>query len=173
MKKFIITSVLAVLPFVSFAQTTAFNKFEDVEGIQAVSINKEMFDMFRSMDSSAKDEKTKTYMDLAGQVDNVKIFTTSEKKYKKQIKEAVAGYLKQNTLQELMSVTTEGNKVKIYVRQGSSESIIKEGLVFVENDDRKEDAVLISFTGNVNLNDLKDIKDFKGLKGSKGDKGSK
>jgi len=173
MKKFIITSVLAVLPFVSFAQTTAFNKFEDVEGIQAVSINKEMFDMFRSMDSSAKDEKTKTYMDLAGQVDNVKIFTTSEKKFKKQIKEAVAGYLKQNTLQELMSVSTEGNKVKIYVRQGSSESIIKEGLVFVENDDRKEDAVLISFTGNVNLNDLKDIKDFKGLKGSKGDKGSK
>ncbi|ALM48355.1 hypothetical protein AMR72_05235 [Flavobacterium psychrophilum] len=173
MKKFIITSVLAVLPFVSFAQTTAFNKFEDVEGIQAVSINKEMFDMFRSMDSSAKDEKTKTYMDLAGQVDNVKIFTTSEKKFKKQIKEAVAGYLKQNTLQELMSVSTEGNKVKIYVRQGSSDSIIKEGLVFVENDDRKEDAVLISFTGNVNLNDLKDIKDFKGLKGSKGDKGSK
>ena len=173
MKKFIITSVLAVLPFVSFAQTTAFNKFEDVEGIQAVSINKEMFDMFRSMDSSAKDEKTKTYMDLAGQVDNVKIFTTSEKKFKRQIKEAVAGYLKQNTLQELMSVSTEGNKVKIYVRQGSSESIIKEGLVFVENDDRKEDAVLISFTGNVNLNDLKDIKDFKGLKGSKGDKGSK
>lgn len=173
MKKFIITSVLAVLPFVSFAQTTAFNKFEDVEGIQAVSINKEMFDMFRSMDSSAKDEKTKTYMDLAGQVDNVKIFTTSEKKFKKQIKEAVAGYLKQNTLQELMSVSTEGNKVKIYVRQGSSESIIKEGLVFVENDDRKEDAVLISFTGNVNLNDLKDIKDFKGLKGSKGDKGTK
>ena len=173
MKKFIITSVLAVLPFVSFAQTTAFNKFEDVEGIQAVSINKEMFDMFRSMDSSAKDEKTKTYMDLAGQVDNVKIFTTSEKKYKKQIKEAVAGYLKQNTLQELMSVSTEGNKVKIYVRQGSSESIIKEGLVFVENDDRKEDAVLISFSGNVNLNDLKDIKDFKGFKGGKGDKGSK
>jgi len=173
MKKFIITSVLAVLPFVSFAQTTAFNKFEDVEGIQAVSINKEMFDMFRSMDSSAKDEKTKTYMDLAGQVDNVKIFTTSEKRYKKQIKEAVAGYLKQNTLQELMSVSTEGNKVKIYVRQGSSESIIKEGLVFVENEDRKEDAVLISFTGNVNLNDLKDIKDFKGFKGSKGDKGSK
>lgn len=173
MKKFIITSVLAVLPFVSFAQTTAFNKFEDVDGIQSVTVNKEMFEMLKSFDSSVTDAKTKTYMDLAGQVDNLKVYTTKEKKYKKQIKDAVAGYLKQNPLQELMSVNDKGNRVKIYVKQGSSESIIKEGLIFVDNDDSKEDAVLLSFTGNVNLNDIKDLKDFKGFKGDKGEKGSK
>lgn len=169
MKKFIITAVFAALPFVSFAQTTAFTKFEDVDGIQSISLNKEMFEMVKSFDSSSTDEKTKGYMDLAGQLDNLKVYTTKEKKYKKQIKEAVSGYLKQNPLQELMSITDKGNRIKIYVKQGG-DSIIKEGLVFVDNDDSKEDAVLLSFTGNLNLDDVKDLKNFKGFKGDKGSK---
>ncbi|MFP5495256.1 MAG: hypothetical protein ACLGJE_03800, partial [Gammaproteobacteria bacterium] len=36
MKKIIITSLLAIAPFVSFAQTKAFDKFQNVEGIESV-----------------------------------------------------------------------------------------------------------------------------------------
>ncbi len=170
MKKFITTLVLAAMPFVTFAQNNAFSKFEDVDGIQSITINKEMFDMFSSIGDSANDEKTKSYFDMAGDIENLKVYITTEKRYKKQIKDAVADYLKGNAMEQLMSISDNGSKIKIYVKQGSSESIIKEGLVFVENDEKKEEAVLISFTGNVNL---KDLKDFKGFKGSKGDKGAK
>jgi len=170
MKKFITTVVLAALPFVSFAQTTAFSKFEDVDGIESVTINKEMFQMFGSLEDSAKGEKTKDLLDLAGSVDNLKLYTTREKKYKKQLKEATADYLKSNPLHELMSITDKGLKIKIYGKQGAEESIIKEGLIFIENDDKKEAAILASFTGNV---DLKDIQELKGFKGFKGDKGAK
>ncbi|MCO6148555.1 DUF4252 domain-containing protein [Flavobacterium sp. NRK1] len=170
MKKFITTLVLAAMPFVTFAQNNAFSKFEDVDGIQSITINKEMFDMFSSIGDSASDEKTKSYFDMAGDIENLKVYITTEKRYKKQIKDAVADYLKGNAMEQLISISDNGSKIKIYVKQGSSESIIKEGLVFVENDEKKEEAVLISFTGNVNL---KDLKDFKGFKGSKGDKGAK
>lgn len=170
MKKFITTLVLAAMPFVTFAQNNAFSKFEDVDGIQSITINKEMFDMFSSIGDSANDEKTKSYFDMAGDIENLKVYITTEKRYKKQIKDAVSDYLKGNAMEQLMSISDNGSKIKIYVKQGSSESIIKEGLVFVENDEKKEEAVLISFTGNVNL---KDLKDFKGFKGSKGDKGAK
>jgi len=173
MKKFITTLVLAALPFVSFAQTTAFSKFEDVDGIESVTINKEMFQMFGSLEDSANTEKTKDLLDLAGSVDNLKLYTTTEKKYKKQLKEATVDYLKSNPLQELMSITDKGSKIKIYVKQGAEESIIKEGLIFIENDDKKESAILMSFTGNVNLKDIQELKDFKGFKGDKGEKGSK
>jgi len=173
MKKIITTVVLAALPFVSFAQTTAFSKFEDVDGIESVTINKEMFQMFSSLEGSAKGEKTKDLLDLAGSVDNLKVYTTVKTRFKKQLKEATADYLKSNPLQELMSITDKGSKIKIYVKQGDEESIIKEGLIFIENDDKKEAAVLLSFTGNVNLNDIQELKDFKGFKGDKGEKGSK
>lgn len=173
MKKFITTLVLAALPIVSFAQTTAFSKFEDVDGIESISINKEMFKMFSSLEDSAKDDKTKSYLDLAGDVESVKVYTTLEKKYKKQLKDATADYLRVNPLQELMSITDKGSRIRIYVKQGSEESIIKEGLVFIENDDKKEAAVLVSFTGNINLKDLQELKDFKGFKDNKGEKGSK
>ncbi|MDV6168023.1 DUF4252 domain-containing protein [Flavobacterium sp. DG1-102-2] len=173
MKKFITTVVLAALPFIGFAQTNAFSKFEDVDGIESISINKEMFKMFSSLEDSAKDEKTKSYLDLAGDVESVKVYTTLEKKYKKQLKDAAADYLKVNPLQELVSITDKGSKIKVYVKQGSEESIIKEGLIFIDNDDKKEAAVLVSFTGNINLKDLQDIKDFKGFKGNKGEKGAK
>jgi len=173
MKKFITTVVLAALPFVGIAQTTAFSKLEDVEGIASVSLNKEMFQMLGSLEDSAKDEKAKSYLDLAGSIDNLKVYTTTEKKYKKQLKEVAAEYLKSNPLQELMSVNKDGAKIRIYVKQGADESIIKEGLILVENDDKKENAVLLSFTGNVNLKDIQDLKEFKNFTGGKGEKGAK
>lgn len=170
MKKFIITLVLAAMPFVTFAQSAAFNKFEDVDGIESITINKEMFKMFSSIETSAVGEKAESYLDIAEGIDYLKVFTTSQKKHKKDMKATVADYLKTNPLEELLSITDKDSKIKIYVKQGAEATIIKEGLVFIENDKRKEDAVLISFTGNINLNDIKGLK---GLTGDKEEKGSK
>ncbi|PZR21497.1 MAG: DUF4252 domain-containing protein [Flavobacterium psychrophilum] len=169
MKKLIATLVLAAMPFVTFAQTNAFSKFDNVEEIANITLNKELFEMVGSVDSSAVGDAG-AYLKTAKGLDRLKILTTSDKKYKKQLRDAVTDYLKVNSLQELLSVNAEGAKVKVYVKQGSTESIITEGLVFVENDNKKDETVLISFTGKIDLND---IKDFKGLKGCKGDKGSK
>lgn len=173
MKKFILTLALAVLPFITFAQKNAFSKFDNIEGIANITLNKELFEMVASIDSSAVGGDATSYMKAAKGVERLKILTTSEKKYKLQLRAALTDYLKANPLQELMSITDKGTKVKIYVKQGSSESIITEGLVFVENDSKKDETVLISFTGNINLNDIKDFKDSKGSKGCKGTKGSK
>jgi hypothetical protein len=173
MKKFIITLLLAAMPLVTFAQKEAFAKFEGVEGIESITINKKMFEILASVDSSSVGKDVAPYLDTASGLDYVNVFTTSDKKYKKQLKDAVGDYLKTNPLQELISVTDNGSKIKVYVKQGSEESIITEGLVFIENNDKKEEAVLVSFTGNINLNDIKDFKGLKGEKGCKGPKGAK
>lgn len=173
MKKFIITLLLAVLPFVTFAQTNAFTKFEGVEGIRSLTLNKELFNMFGSIGDSATTAKTKGYLNAASKIDKVKIYSTAEKKYKKQLNNAVADYLKANPLDLLLNFTEKGAAIKIYVKQGSTESIIKEGLVVIEDSQRKKESIIISFTGELNLNDIRDFKGFKGFKGCKGDKGSK
>lgn len=173
MKKFIITVLLAAMPLVTFAQKDAFAKFEGVEGIENITINKKMFEILASVDNSAIDKNVGQYLDTAKGLEYVKVYSTAEKKYKKQLKDAVGDYLKTSQLQELISITEKGSKIKVYVKQGSEESIIKEGLVFIENDDKKEEAVLVSFTGNINLNDIKEFKGLKGEKGCKGPKGAK
>jgi hypothetical protein len=173
MKKFIIILALAVVPFITFAQTNAFSKFDNIEGIANITLTKQLFEMIASVDSSSVGGDASGYLKTAKGLERLKVLTTSEKKYKKQLSEAVTDYLKANSLQELVSITDKGAKVKIYVKQGSSENIITEGLVFVENTDKKDETVLISFTGKIDLNDLESLKDIKGCKGGKGSKGAK
>jgi hypothetical protein len=160
MKKLFITAVLAAMPFIASAQTTAFDQFENVEGIDYLNVEKDMFKMLSSVESSIGDEKTEKYADLIEDIDKLRVFTTKEKKHRKALANAVSDYVKQDKLEELMSFNGKDAKVKIYVNKGGDASLIKEGLVFVEDMDDKG-VVVVSFTGNLNLNDLEKIKDKK------------
>ena len=82
MKKFIVTLVLAAMPFVTFAQTNAFSKFDNVEGIANITLNKELFDLVSSIDSSSMGEDAGSYLKTAKGIDRLKVLTTTEKKYK-------------------------------------------------------------------------------------------
>lgn len=157
MKKFIITLVLAAMPFITFAQSTVFSKFENVDGIESMTISKDMLKMVSSLETSMDGKNTKTYLDLIEDMDYFKMFSTSERKHRKAIKNAVADYLKQNRLEQLMSFNNEKSNIKVYVNNGGDAAIIKEGLVFIEDKDGK-DVVLLSFTGNLNLKSLNALK---------------
>lgn len=166
MKKIIITLLLAVMPFVTFAQEVPFSQFQDVEGVDYVSVNKEMFAMIGKMDASIDGGNTEKYLGMLDKLDNLKVFTTDEKKKMKELTSAVQDYLKKNPLEELMSIKDEGSRINIYVKQEADSSIVKEGLVFIEDADDKN-VVLVSFTGNLDLNELNELKDLKGTKGYK------
>jgi hypothetical protein len=153
MKKIIITLLLTVLPSVIFAQD-AFTKFEDKEGIDVVVINKKMFELLGGVETSGVEEKAQKYLKQVKNLDKLKVFTTSQINYIKDMETTVATYLKQNSLEELMSFNHDGAKGKIYVKSGKSASDVKEFLLFSKGG-KKNDAVIVSFTGNVNLKDFK------------------
>lgn len=155
MKKFIITALLAAMPFVTFAQTKAFDKFQDVEGIESMTVTKELFKMIGDVKVSGND-KTQKYFAMADKIEGLKLFSTKDQKHKDAIKASVAAYVKQHPLTELMTANKDGAKIKIYVVQGKKESIIKEGLVFIENSKDKE-TVLVSFTGSLDLKDIEGL----------------
>src|SRR5688572_7191140 len=85
MKKIIITLLLAAMPFTTFAQDVPFSQFQDTEGIDYVSVNKEMFNMIGKMDASIDGENTEKYLGMLDKLDNLKVFTTSEKKHMKEL----------------------------------------------------------------------------------------
>src|SRR5690606_37666691 len=146
MKKFLITAVLAAMPFIASAQTKAFDKFKDVKGIDFVNVEKDMFKMLSNIDASIENEKTSKYVDMIEGLDNLQVFSSKEKKYRKQLTGAVTDYLKSNPLEELISFSNKDSKIKVYVNQGGEATLI-EGLVFIEDMDDKG-VVLVSFTGN-------------------------
>jgi len=153
MKKIIITLLLAAMPAVTFAQN-AFAKFEGKEGIDVVTINKKMFEMLGGIEATGSGEKADKYLKQVKNLDNLKIFTTTQLSYIADMESTVTSYLKQNSLEELMTFSDGGSKTKLYVRSGKKASELKEFLLFSQGG-KKNEAVLMSFSGNIDLNGLK------------------
>ena len=73
-------------------------------------------------------------------------------------------FVKTEGLEELMQINEKGKNVKIYVKSGGNESQIKELLMFIEGSG-KEQSVLMSLTGNFDLDELSILTDKMNLPG--------
>lgn len=165
MKKFIITLLLAVLPTIFFAQTTsAFDKFEK-DGVDAVIVNKKMFELMGNVKMDPKDKTAQQYLNLIKKLDNLKVFTTTSPKIVNEMKGTVDGYLKKYPLEELMRMNEGTRTVKIYVKSGATSSVVKELLMFMEGGSAKESSVLMSLTGNFDLSEISFLTDYMKLPG--------
>jgi hypothetical protein len=154
MKKFVITAILAAAPFFTFAQS-AFDKFNDVDGIETISIDGALFDMVGEM-AKGEGKEAEKLKDKLKNVESFKMYSTSEKKYKKELRKTAEDYLKSSSMEQLLSINNDGTKVKIYVKQDAGTNIIREGLVFI--DDEKEELMVIAFKGAVDLSDAAEQK---------------
>ena len=70
------------------------------------------------------------------------------------MKSTVNSYLKANPLDELMRVNDGGKNVKIYVKSGANSNQVKELLMFIEGANAKNETVLLSLTGNFDLDEI-------------------
>jgi hypothetical protein len=119
---------------------------------------------------------------LIKKLENLKVFATQSDVKAAEMKATADKYLKSAAMEELMRITDKGKSVKIYVKSGATDSQIKELLMFVDGTGNEE-TVLMSLTGNFDLDELSvltekmklpggdDLK--KASKGNKGPKGSK
>jgi alpha-acetolactate decarboxylase len=153
MKKLIILSVFILLPFFSQAQSL-FDKFDGQENVTSVIVNKKMFELMSKVKMDATDKDAQTYMSLLKKLDNLKVFTTNSSKPASDMKATVAGYLKSNPLDELMRINDGGKNVKIYVKSGATSSQVKELLMFIEGNSGKNETVILSLTGNFDLDEI-------------------
>lgn len=176
MRKLILSLVLVLSTSTFFAQSV-FDKFEDQEGITAVVVNKKMFSLLSKME--VKDKETQQYVNLIKKLDNLRVFVTQSDKKADDMKAVSDKYIKSSTLEELMKINDKGKSVKIFVKSGATESQIKELMMFVEGSG-KEETVLMSLTGDFDLNELSVLTDKMNLPGgddlkkaSKGSKGKK
>lgn len=161
-RKLILTLVLFFTTNIFFAQQSLFDKFDGQDDVTAVIVNKKMFSLLSKMD--VKDKETQLYVNLIKKLDNLKVFVTSNTKKAQEMKAVADKYLKTAALEELMRVNEKGKSVKIYVKSGATDSQVKELLMFIEGSG-KEETVLMSLTGDFDLNELSVLTDKMNLPG--------
>jgi hypothetical protein len=161
MKKVILTLVVILTTNTFFGQTV-FDKFDGQDDITAVIVNKKMFSLLSKME--VKDKESQQYVNLIKKLDNLKVFVTTSDKKSDEMKAAADKYLKTASLEELMRINEKGKSVKIYVRSGATDSQIKEMFMFIEGSG-KEETVLMSLTGDFDLNEISVLTDKMNLPG--------
>ena len=159
MKKIIFIIALAFLPFANYAQVSIFDKFEAMDDVTSVIVNKEMFKMMSKFKGSSPEAIQ--YAEMVKDLESLKVFTTESTAIANQMEEVVSKYLKTSKLVELMRVKDKAANVKIYIRPGKDESHVSELLMFVNDMTNKanKQAVVLSLTGEIDLNKISEITD--------------
>ena len=160
MKKLIFTVFFALVPMLFFAQA-AFDKFDGQDDVTSVIVNKKMFQMM----GNVKNQESQQYLDLIKKLDNLKVFTTTSTRVTAEMKGAAEKYIKTAGLEELMRINDKGQNIRITVKSGAGVTQVRELLMFIEGSGKSSETVLMSLTGDFDLNDISLLTDRMKLPG--------
>ncbi len=161
MKKFLLTMVLALVPSLFFGQSV-FDKFDGPDDVTAVIVNKKMFEMMGKVNT--KDKDAQQFMKLVKNLDNLRVFSTTNSKIAADMKATANKYMRTAGLEDLMRINDKGKNIRIAVKSGPKESQIAELLMFIEGSG-KDESVILSLTGLFDLDDLSVLTDRMNLPG--------
>lgn len=162
MKKNIVILLIAILPVTGFSQSL-FDKYEDLEDVTTVVVSKKAFELLAKIDIDMEDEESQDFMDIATSVTGLKVFTTDNKAIGADMKVSVTKYLSSNRMEELMRVKDKDADIKFYIKEGKDTDHVKELLMFmtgikeIEANGRKFETVLLSLTGDIDLNKISSL----------------
>ena len=154
----IFLSVLFVLVASPLFAQGAFDKFDGQDDVTSVIVNKKMFEMMSKVKVDASDKEMQQYHRLIKKLDNLKVFTTKSSRVEAEMKATAERYMKTANLEELMRVNDNGRSIKILVKSGAKDTQIRELLMFIDGG-KGEDSVLMSLTGDFDLNEISVLTD--------------
>jgi hypothetical protein len=164
MRKLVLVLLFSLLSTAFFGQT-AFDKFDGQDDVTSVIVNKKMFEMMGSVKMDNKDKDSQQYLSFIKKLDNLKVFTTTSTRVTSEMKTTADKYMKTAGLEELMRINDGGKNIKIWVKSGSKDSQIKELLMFMEGTSKGNETVLMSLTGDFDLNEISVLTDKMRLPG--------
>jgi len=162
MKKYILIVVMALLPLAGFSQSV-FDKFEDLDDVTTVIVNKSMFNLLAKIDVEVDDPEARDFMEIASSLKSLKVFTTENKSIGDDMKTSVDSYLRSSKMEELMRIKDKDANVKFYIKEGKDADHVSELLMFVtgmkniEANGQRFETVILSLTGDIDLNNISSL----------------
>lgn len=163
MKKIIVLIALVIAPAVNFGQSI-FDKLENMDEVSSFIVNKDAFQLLQKFggDMGGDNEAVEIFK-MVQNLNELKIFKTSDVKVAKTMESMVTSSVKQLKLTELMRMKDKDARVKIYVKTGSDKEYVSEVLMFVNGisrvTDGNADSAIISLTGMIDINKLAGLAD--------------
>jgi hypothetical protein len=173
MKKIILIIAIAIVPFLGNAQSSIFDKFDGNDDVTTIAVSKKAFQLMAKFGGGS--DEAKEYADMIENLDGLKVFTTENKSIASDMQSTVTKYLKSSNLSELFRIDDKEAHVRIYVREGKDDDHVKELLMFVngigkhmEGSDigRNAEAVVMSLTGDIDLNKIAQLAEKMNISGS-------
>ncbi|MFD0975237.1 DUF4252 domain-containing protein [Salinimicrobium gaetbulicola] len=161
MKKLTLAILALLLPFLSGAQN--FDKYENMKDVDAVVITSKMFKLLTKIDLNADDPETQAYIDLIENLQEMRVFSSTQENVRKQMSADVSSYVKKGGLEELMRVTEDGKTVKFYYKPGKNDDYVSQLFMFMEGREKnKPVSVILNISGEINLTQISKLaNDFK------------
>ncbi|AOW21998.1 DUF4252 domain-containing protein [Urechidicola croceus] len=170
MKKIVLIIAIVLLPFIGNAQTSVFDKFDGNDEVTTIVVTKKAFELMMKFGGGS--EEAREYAEMVGNLDGLKVFTTESKSIAGDMEGTVKSYLKSAKLAELIRVDDKDAQVRIYVKEGKDDDHVKELLMFVNglekhmgDNDRKAEAVIVSLTGDIDLNKIAELTEKMNISG--------
>jgi len=175
-KLIVLVMVIMLVPLAGMAQKNIFEKYSDDADVTYVSIKPKMFQMIAKMGINVEDAEAKAYMDMVKSITSFKTIVTDNKVISADISKWVKS--RSGGLEELMEVKDDGTEVKFYVKEGKDADHVKELLIYVNGIDkvmnekveingkeRKIETVVVSLTGDIDLNEISKLTDKMNIPG--------
>ncbi|WP_304143547.1 DUF4252 domain-containing protein [Mesoflavibacter zeaxanthinifaciens] len=178
MKKSILIAVIALLmlPLSGMAQNV-FEKYSDNENVTYVSIKPKMFQMLAKMDINTDDSEAQEYINMVNSITSFKTMATDDKDISSDIVKWVKS--RSASLEELMMIKDDGVNMTFYIKEGKDEDHVSELLMFVNGLEavtknsnieingkkRSIETVIISITGDIDLNQISKLANKMNLPG--------
>lgn len=165
MKKIYTLIVFVLVSTITFAQQSVFDKFEGMDNVKSVLVTKKMFQMMGNVKMDANDKEMQKFISLTKKLDNLKQFSTSNPKIKADLKATAEKYMVSAGLEELMRLKDGTQNIRISVKSAGTNSQIKELLMLIEDSGASNETIVMSLTGNFDLNELSVLTDKMNLPG--------
>ena len=180
MKNKLIVFVMAIMlmPITGMAQKNIFDKYSDNSDVTYVNIKPKMFQMIAKTGIDTSDPEAKAFIEMVKSITSFKTIVTDNKVISADIAKWVKS--RSGSLEELMEVRDDGTEVKFYVKEGKDADHVKELLIFVNGIDkmmeekieingkeRKIETVVVSFTGDIDLNEISKLTSKMNIPGGK------
>lgn len=156
MKYILILIAICLMPFSINAQSE-FDKYLNSDDVGAVTINKNLLGMVASISANDEDKETQEFIEMAENIDEIKVFMTDKPAASKEMAATVKKYLNKSKMDMLMQVKEKGNRVDFYVKSTKNDEIVSELLMFVkgiDDDDSGFESVLVTMTGEIELDKI-------------------
>ncbi len=115
-----------------FAQSV-FEKYESNENVTSFIAGKKSFAMLANAKLNSENEKIQKGKEILSGVESIEVYSTEDQLVALDMKTSVAAYAESSGLDELIQIKNSGSSISIMVKQGASESIVTQVLVFVGN----------------------------------------